>query len=172
MYLIQYTSHQDPTRYAVRGYDMRKHELLPDPIIDPLAFGEGEMRGYPVTRATSPDGHWAYTLYDGAGGHPFVHALNTRETTAACIDLHALDGIRDPASLRLHVAADGSDITVVNARGRPLAVIDAQTLRAGSPGAAPRGGGGIPAVLWIGAAMLVGLGALGLMRRRRSPAPA
>ena len=47
------------------------------------------MRGQPLTRATSPDGRWAYTLYDGAGKEPFIHALDTSTRSARCIDLDA-----------------------------------------------------------------------------------
>ena len=42
---------------------------LPEPIIDPPELDEA-MRGMPITRAASPDGRFAYTLYDGAGEHP------------------------------------------------------------------------------------------------------
>jgi hypothetical protein len=61
------------------------------------------MRGNPLTRTTSPGGRWAYTLYDGAGGTPFVHALDTSRRTAHCIDLPALRGSNDLWSLRFHL---------------------------------------------------------------------
>jgi hypothetical protein len=51
--------------------------------------------GLPITREASSGARWAYTLYDGAGGHPFVHALETTGRTAACIDLDALTGRND-----------------------------------------------------------------------------
>src|SRR3954451_7371431 len=75
MYLIQYVAPHDPTTYAVRAYDLRSGTLLPDPIVDPDEHA-GEMRGYPMTRLPSSDGRWAYTLYDGGGKEPFVHALD------------------------------------------------------------------------------------------------
>jgi len=65
--------------------------LVKAPIVDPHEQGE-KMRGQPLTRATSSDGRWAYTLYDGAGKAPFVHALDTSNRTARCIDLDALAG--------------------------------------------------------------------------------
>ena len=86
IYLIQYLSRDDPTKYAVRAYDAVAGTLLPEPIVDPDEAAD-EMRGYPLTRAASPDGRWAYTLYDGGGKHPFVHALDTLEGQAVCIDL-------------------------------------------------------------------------------------
>ena len=55
------------------------------------------MEGLPLTRAISPDGRWAYTLYDGAQTHrngvehePFIHALDTVGQRAVCIDLPQL----------------------------------------------------------------------------------
>ena len=45
------------------------------------------MDGYPLTRVTSADGRWVYTLYQngGVGGYPFVHALDTVRGVAHCI---------------------------------------------------------------------------------------
>ncbi len=43
-----------------------------------------------MTRATSPDGGWEYTLYDGGGAHPFIHALDVVEGATVCIDLEML----------------------------------------------------------------------------------
>jgi hypothetical protein len=83
VYLIQYTSPTNPTRYLVRAYDLRTRSLVPKPVVDPRERSD-KMRGSPVTRAMSPDGRWAYTLYDGAGGTPFVHALDT-STASTCL---------------------------------------------------------------------------------------
>ena len=173
VYLIQYTSRRDPTRYAVRGYDTRKNRLLPDPIIDPRAFGEEGMRGYPITRATSPNGQWAYTLYDGAGKHPFVHALNTRDLTAACIDLHSLMGRKDLMGLGLDVTRDGGELNVVDPRGRPLAVVDTQTLRVNDvlsrQTGSSSGDGGVSPGLWlVGLAGVLSVGGFFVLKRRRS----
>src|SRR6266508_2701124 len=77
LYLIQYLSPTDPTRYLVRTYALRAGRLLATPVTDPRERGE-KMRGSPLTRASSPDGRWAYTLYDGAGQTPFIHALDTQ----------------------------------------------------------------------------------------------
>ena len=130
LYLVQYVDPRDPTRYVVRGYDLDRGRLLPDPVVDPKVFGS-VMRGYPVTRAVSPDGRWAYTLYDG-GGHPFVHALDTAEGTAACIDVEALAGLTDLMDVRLAVAGGGADVRIV-AGVETVAVIDAKTLRIREP---------------------------------------
>jgi hypothetical protein len=131
LYLVQYVNPRDPTRYVVRGYDLERGRLLPEPVVDPTIFGK-VMRGYPVTRAVSPDGRWAYTLYDGGGGRPFVHALDTAERTAACIDVDALAGRSDLMDVRLAVAGGGSEVRIV-AGAETVAVIDAETLRLSEP---------------------------------------
>jgi hypothetical protein len=77
LYLIQYTSALDPTRYLVRHYDLTTRRLVAAPVVDPREPSE-KMRGRPLTRSTSRDGRWAYTLYDRAGRTPFIHALDTR----------------------------------------------------------------------------------------------
>jgi hypothetical protein len=173
VYLIQYTSRRDPTRYDVRAYDTRTRRLLPDPIVDPREPGE-EMRGYPITRAMSSDGQWAYTLYDGAGKHPFVHALNTRDLTAACIDLDSLTGRKDLMGLGLGVTRGGDELSVLDPQNRPLAVVDTQTFRVSDPAAGQArsadGGSGVSPGLWVaGVALGLSVGAILLaMRRRRA----
>ncbi|HEX8646773.1 MAG TPA: hypothetical protein VF715_07710 [Thermoleophilaceae bacterium] len=175
LYLIEYLSRSDPTRYAVRAYEPRSGRLS-EPIVDPREPGE-DMSGFPITRATSPDGRWAYTLYDD-GDHPFVHALDTDRRTAACIDLpESLGGFlaRAPAEhVDLTVGAGGRTLTVVEG-GRPRAVIDTRTLRVSAPGARRAvsrtdGGGGGPWPLAGVAALTLVLsgGAAAAIRRRRA----
>jgi hypothetical protein len=125
LYLVEYLSRRDPTRYLVRLYDLRRGRLLPEPIIDPLEVGD-VMRGMPITRGASPDGRFAYTLYDGAGEHPFIHALDTVGQTARCIDLHGLMGFQDLYRLRLDVSPGGGTITVLDVN-EPVAFVDTRT---------------------------------------------
>jgi hypothetical protein len=132
LYLVQYVSPEDPSRYLVRVFDTRKSRLLPQPIFDSREDLGEAMRGYPVTRATSPDGRWAYTLYDGAGKHPFVHALDTAGRTARCIDLHDLMGYPSLYDLRLGPGDGGATLTVLDGN-EPLAVIDTRTFRVSEP---------------------------------------
>jgi hypothetical protein len=133
LFLVQYLSKRDPSRYLVRLYDLRRGRLLPDPIIDPREVGD-VMRGMPVTRASSPDGRFAYTLYDGAGEHPFIHALDTVGQTARCIDLHGLMGFELLGELRLDVSPDAGTLSVVHpGYGLPLAVVDTKTNEVSEP---------------------------------------
>jgi len=185
LYLVQYLSQRDPTRYLVRLYDLEAGRLLPEPIIDPREVGD-VMRGTPITRAASPDGRWAYTLYDGAGEHPFIHALDTVARTARCIDLHGLMGFGLLSELRLEPSPDGGSLSVVHpAFERPHAVVDLQTWKVSEPEAPAKptpastvppdeNDDGAPIALLAGAAvlalaLLVALRRL-LRRRLRRPA--
>jgi hypothetical protein len=146
LYLVEYLSPRDPTRYLVRLYDLPARRLLREPVIDPREVGD-VMRGSPVSRAASPDGRFAYTLYDGAGDHPFIHALDTERRTARCIDLHAFMGRDDLFDLRLAVGPGGT-ITVSHvADGATLLLVDARTGRVWEPAeaATPRAAPPAPA---------------------------
>lgn len=175
LYLIEYLSPRDPSRYLVRLYDLRSGHLTPDPVIDPAEAGD-VMRGAPITRAASPDGRWAYTLYDGAGDHPFVHALDTGERTARCIDLHGLVGHPELFDLRLEVDAGGGTITVLDG-SEPLAFIDARTFAVREPvepaaATAPAGGDALPGgalAALAGAAALAFAVCFRFARRRARP---
>jgi hypothetical protein len=173
IYFIQYLSQRDLTRYAVRAYDVQAGRLLPEPIVDPNEHA-GEMRGYPMTRTTSADGRWAYTLYDGGGGEPFVHALDTSEGRAVCVDLDGLVRRSDVFRTHMAMSSDGRELTL-STKNEAAAIIDTETLEARDPSvpapasAGEGGGGGFPwmVVVPAGAVALVGGGALMLVRRRR-----
>jgi hypothetical protein len=125
VYLIQYRSKTDPTRYLVRAYDVRAQRLLAAPVVDPREPGE-DMRGRPLSRATGRGGRWAYTLYDGAGGTPFVHALDTTRRTARCVDL---DDLVSSEIGRARLRLVRGELRVVGG-GRVLARVDTRTLEA------------------------------------------
>jgi hypothetical protein len=167
LYLIQYTSRANPTRYAVRAYDVRRARLAPRPIVDPREPDEA-MRGYPLTRATDAAGRWAYTLYDGAGAHPFVHALDTTERTAVCIDLEELSGHPRLTAFRLRFSSDGKTLAVQDGR-KPVALVSTTTKRLVPPARAEAGGrlvsGTAAAAAAAAVALLGGLGWLALRRR-------
>jgi hypothetical protein len=125
VYLIHYTSPSDPLRYQVRVLDAVTGTLLPRPIVDPREPDE-PMGGRPLTRTTSTDGRWAYTLYERPGEAPFVHALDTTGRTARCIDLDWLRAPRQLAGVRL-VLGDGGHVIDVVSRGVTRAVIDTRS---------------------------------------------
>jgi hypothetical protein len=157
LYLIHYLSQFDPTRYEVRAFDVAAGRLRPGAIVDPRERDE-KMRGFPVTRAMSPGGRWAYTLYDGAGHTPFVHALDTATGTARCIDLPALG-----QAFALRLRATAGHLDVVKRRHAVLRV-DARTFAVGRavPAHAEHGRQWWP---WaLGAAVLFFLVAVGVLR--------
>jgi len=94
LYLVQHVSAQDLSLYVVRGYDLQTGRMLPRRIADPRQRG-WVMSGAPISRAASPDGRWAYTLYLNGGGYPFVHALDTVARSAVCIGI-PWKGSQDP----------------------------------------------------------------------------
>lgn len=133
IYLIQYLSANDPTKYAVRAFDVGAGRLLPEPVVDPHEPDE-QMRGQPLSRAMSPDGRWAYTLYDGNGKTPFVHALDTSRATARCIDLDALGGAENLWRLRLSIRGGGKQLAVRDGSQTEL-VVSTRTFAVSSPSA-------------------------------------
>jgi hypothetical protein len=169
LYFIHYTSPRDPTDYEVRAYNTAAGHLLKAPIVDADEPDE-EMSGFPLVRVQSPDGRWAYTLYGGTGGKPFVHALDTATGTAHCIDLNGVPRWR----LGLTANGDGSALMITR-RGEPIREIDTSTLEVGPPGSASEGASGAStddgffAPLFAGLALAAGVALVGafVLRRRR-----
>ncbi len=163
MYLIQYTHARsyDATHYTVRGFDLRTSRLMPGRIAD-RTEKEESMSGYAMTRTTSADGRWVYTLYQKPSGEPFVHALDTVRAAAYCIDLpsnHSLYNI----VLSLHNG--GRTLAAHWRSGRPWLNVAVGSWRISYPRS------GLPWA-WVGAGIggglaLLSVGAL-LLRRGRS----
>jgi hypothetical protein len=170
LYLTRYGGN-DPLNYAVRVYDVAHRRLLPKPLVDPRNPTE-KMVGFPVTRALSPDGRWAYTLY-GGGEEQFVHALDLTGGRAFCIDLEGLS-FDDVSSM--HLRAQGGRIDLLNQAGGTVRRINASTFAVTTPKQHPIDLGpaahddaapsdGFPWGL-AAAVAAVGAGALVLLRRR------
>jgi hypothetical protein len=170
MYLVEYEDPRNPLDYRVRAYDLAAGSFRPGRIVDPSEPDEA-MTGQPVARATSPDGRWAYTLY-GGGEETFIHALDTQEATAVCVDVPQLDGNIFRWGLEVDPA---SGAIAVLKRGETIASVDPETFEVApaQSGTVPEDdGGGVPwAVIAIvaGVAVVAG-GATTLRRRGRRPA--
>ena len=173
MYVIHYTDPRDPIRYRVRAFDLATGELAPGAIVDASAPDE-QMRGYPRTRVTGLDGRWEYTLYDGGGREPFVHALDTVAGKAVCIDMAWIDA-REVGRTSLVLSDDGSAIEVVESRKGPVAEIDTATAEATAlaasvePSATPEEGSDAIGLVAIGLVAAAIAGGVALVRRRRVP---
>ena len=172
LYFIHYVSPNDPTRYLVQAYDVLRGRLAGKPIIDPDEPGE-KMRGNPLSRTMSADGRWAYTLYDGAGATPFVHALDTVGRSAHCIDLDGIASGTDLWQLRLGLDRDGKQLVVRDSASR-LLLIDLRTLsvtRATAAGAHAGGTRQLPVFVFVAAGgfvlAVVVAGVIWARRRRR-----
>jgi len=124
LYLTEHVSAGAHPVYRVRSYDVDDGRLGA-PSVAPLE-SEDEMGGEPVTRAVSPSGRWAYTLYARRGHEPFVHALDTGRRQAFCVDLPLDLGYEGQWSLRLRLR--GGELAVRAGR-RAVATIDTRSWR-------------------------------------------
>jgi hypothetical protein len=117
LYLIQYAhaSRYNLTHYVVREYDMHTNRLLPGKIAD-RTEDEKTMTGYAMTRTTSADGRWVYTLYQKQNREAFVHALDTVGAVAHCIDLPENRGLYN---IVLSLRNNGRTLAVHWRSGRP-----------------------------------------------------
>jgi hypothetical protein len=125
LYLTEYVSREDPSRYRVRAYDLERNRLLAKIVTDRKSWAT-EMQGSPVSRL-SVDG-WAYTLYGGGPSRPFIHALDTRHVEAVCIFLPWKTSPQHLFDYRLRSDGDGH-LVVRGPRGRSLLVVDRQSFR-------------------------------------------
>jgi hypothetical protein len=120
VYLIEHLERYFGGPYQVRALETKSGKLLPEPIVDPSEPQE-RMEGTPISRTTSLDGRWAYTLYsDHERGRydrahePFIHALDTVARRAVCIDLPQLEGHRTSFLLALRRDSQGRRLAVLN----------------------------------------------------------
>jgi hypothetical protein len=161
IYLIQYGT-GDFLDYRVRALDARTGRLASRNVVDPREPDE-QMGGFPMTRVTSRDGRWAYTLYLG-GDESFIHALDTVGRRAACIDLETIPAQGDLAGYRLKLSADGRRLDV-RRLGNLVATVDTPTVVVSESGGAPADGGGFPWWVLLPAAGLCALAASTVVRR-------
>jgi hypothetical protein len=124
LYLTQHVRAGTNPLYRVRSYDVRTG-LLRGAIVDRIE-GEQDMGGEPVTRASSSDGRWAYTLYARAKHEPFIHALDTAKREAYCIGLPLSMSRNEQWSLRLRLLERSGQLSVRQGR-RTLARVDTRS---------------------------------------------
>jgi hypothetical protein len=126
LYLIHTISRSGS--YTVVGYDLAYNRLT-SRIVDERRRSVWSMTGMPLTRATTPDGGWVYTLYmGGEGKKPFVHALDTRHAKAVCIDI-PWNTLRENL-WQVHVAyLPAKRQLVIKRAGKVLFVVDTRTYR-------------------------------------------
>ena len=172
LYVLRYPkTRAGGLEYDVMALDLRTGRLKGDPIMDPREPDE-KMGGTRLTRTMSRDMRWVYTLYSGE--HNFVHALDTKEGTARCIDIPGGDLLAE----RLTVV--GSTLQVGD-----MATIDLKTFvltdAPATPAATPQATatpapashqGGIPwAPVALGLVALAGVALLTYRLRTHRPEP-
>jgi hypothetical protein len=127
IYFTQHLKVDKNPVYRVRPFDLRAGRLL-DAIVDRLEKEE-EMGGVPVSRVPSADGRWAYTLYARRGHEPFVHALDTVQREAFCIDLPLDVDYGKQWSMRLKLDRARKQLSAW-LPGRKVATVDTRTWKA------------------------------------------
>jgi hypothetical protein len=114
LYVVEHLAGEPEGRYQVRAVDVATGVMRDAIIADKRNINEA-MAGWPIAQIRRPDG-LVMTLYRGAE-HPFIHALNTAEAWAVCIDLpgaHAHDA-KAALDWGLAAAPDGAAVFAVNA---------------------------------------------------------
>jgi hypothetical protein len=88
LYLLEYVGGGDQTHYQVRRFDVAAGTLMDGAIVDKRNIDE-QMNGYALTQEVGRNG-MTYTLYRRPKG-AFVHALDTTQGIAFCIDLEGTE---------------------------------------------------------------------------------
>ena len=86
LYVVEHLDADRGGHYQVRAIDVPTG-VMRDAVIVDKANPDERMAGYPIAQVRRTDGG-VFTLYDGPE-HPFIHALQSREAWALCIDLPA-----------------------------------------------------------------------------------
>jgi len=170
LYLIQHVDPENVNRYVVRAYGLRSHRLLPGRIADKTQPG-WVMEGVAVTRATSADGRWVYTLFTRPGGYPFVHALDAVNGVAHCVGL-PWNGAQDALlSMRLALGDNGRTLALNRANGKTWLAVNTSNWALEHPAASASGFPWRWLVAGIASAfvVLLAVAATFVTRRRRHP---
>lgn len=110
LYVVEHLDASAGGHYQVRAVDIPSGVLRPEVIVDKGNPDEW-MAGYPLAQVRRADGA-VMTLYDGPE-HPFVHALQSAEAWALCIDLPVAAGA-ERSGWGLATAADGRTVYAAN----------------------------------------------------------
>ena len=123
LYVVEHLPGPPDGHYQVRAVDIATGSMRDAVIVDKRNIGES-MGGWAIAQARHQNGV-VFTLYQGAE-HPFIHALNSVEAWAICLDLPA-QGLNDrEAALDWDLAQspDGRSVFAANATLGLVAAID------------------------------------------------
>lgn len=112
LYLRHYRQHGPGSDdFGLRVLDARSGRLAPRPLA--VSNGGRPLAGLPISGATSPDGRWAYALYDGDKRMPFLLALDTITGRLIRVDLPGLERLAaNPFLLKLRIDEAGRHAAV------------------------------------------------------------
>lgn len=110
-YLVEFVSpRQSIADFEVRALDLESGKLRPGPVSE--RGRRPWMQGLPIAHATSGDGRWAYTLFDGNGGVPFLLALDTVAGETTWLDLPQLKERHSLFLTQMRLAEEGRKIVL------------------------------------------------------------
>jgi len=90
VYLRHYRTHSlGSDDFDLWALDARSGRLAPRPPA--VSNDERPLSGLPISGASSPDGRWAFSLYDGDKHQPFLLALDTAGGRVLRVDLPGLE---------------------------------------------------------------------------------
>jgi hypothetical protein len=113
-YLTEFVAPEESiAQFDLRALDLKSGELQAEPIPE-TGRRPRWMQGLPIARVGSRDGRWAYTLYDGNGGVPFLLALDTVEGETFWIDLPQLKERHRLYLTELELSEDGRQLVLSN----------------------------------------------------------
>lgn len=117
LYLRHYRTHdrgsahdRRPDDFDLWVLDTSDGGLSPRPLT--TSNSDRPLAGLPISGTTSPDGRWAYTLYDGDMHLPFLLALDAATGRVLRVDLPGLEQLRNPYMLKLRLDSAGRHLAV------------------------------------------------------------
>jgi hypothetical protein len=132
LYLIHHLPQANASKYQVQAYNLAAGQLLPGVIADKSQAG-WTMAGYPVTRTTTSNGGWVYTLYRQDNNYPFIHALDTIHHTAICVGLPA-NWTTDTAWISTaHLKLTTHTLAIKTKNGKTRFLLNTHTFRITTP---------------------------------------
>jgi murein peptide amidase A len=99
-----------PDDFDLWTLDTSNGGLAPRPLT--VSNSGRQLAGLPISGATSPDGRWAYALYDGDMRLPFLLALDTATGRVLRVDLTGLERLHNPFMLKLRLDSRDRHLSV------------------------------------------------------------
>jgi protein MpaA len=117
LYLRHYRTHDRGSAHDRRSddfglwvLDTSNGGLAPQPLT--VSSSGRQLAGLPISGTKSPDGRWAYALYDGDMHLPFLLALDTLTGRVLRVDLPGLERLHNPYLLKLRLDSSGRHLAV------------------------------------------------------------